>query len=113
MDENDVNPPTEKQIAYAQHLGIKIPKGATKWELSDLIDEAKDNRDSDHYEVHITYDRGHRYKYARLVAWCLLGTAIYLHINENRSLGTLSIICGIALYLYGKIGQWRHNRQCP
>ena len=33
----ELTPPTERQIEYATGLGIEIPKGATKNELSDLI----------------------------------------------------------------------------
>lgn len=33
-------PPTDKQLAFAEHLEIEIPEGATKWDLSDLINEA-------------------------------------------------------------------------
>lgn len=31
------DPPTERQIAYATSLGIDIPTGVTKGELSDMI----------------------------------------------------------------------------
>jgi hypothetical protein len=31
------DPPTERQLAYARDLGISIPKGISKGELSDLI----------------------------------------------------------------------------
>jgi hypothetical protein len=33
--------PTERQIAYARDLGIPIPRGITKGELSDLISDFK------------------------------------------------------------------------
>lgn len=35
------DPPTERQINYANHLGIDYPEFITKGELSDLIDQAK------------------------------------------------------------------------
>lgn len=35
------DPPTPRQIAYAQDLGISIPPGITKGELSDLISQAR------------------------------------------------------------------------
>lgn len=35
------DPPTDRQIAYAIDLGIAIPPGASKGELSDLISQAK------------------------------------------------------------------------
>lgn len=35
---NDPEPPTERQLAYAQDLGITVPPGATFDEVSDLID---------------------------------------------------------------------------
>lgn len=34
------DPPTERQIAYAQALGITIPRGVSKGELSDMISQA-------------------------------------------------------------------------
>lgn len=37
IEELPPEPPTERQLAYAQDLGIKIPGDATKDELSDLI----------------------------------------------------------------------------
>ncbi|MGM0985311.1 MAG: hypothetical protein ACQEXG_18145 [Pseudomonadota bacterium] len=37
IEELPPEPPTERQLAYAQELGIKIPGDATKDELSDLI----------------------------------------------------------------------------
>ena len=33
-------PPTEKQIKYAQDMGVKIPEGCTKKQLSELIKSA-------------------------------------------------------------------------
>lgn len=36
--------PSEKQIAYAQNLGISIPTGITKGRLSDMIEAAKQLR---------------------------------------------------------------------
>lgn len=38
--------PTERQLAFARDLGISIPKGASKGDLSDLISEAKAIRDA-------------------------------------------------------------------
>lgn len=38
-------PPSDKQIAYAQNLGIRIPDGITKGRLSDMIEAAKQVRD--------------------------------------------------------------------
>jgi hypothetical protein len=35
------DPPTDRQIAYARDLGITIPSGISRGELSDLISEAK------------------------------------------------------------------------
>ena len=35
------DPPTDKQIAYALNLGIAIPPGASKGQLSDMISQAK------------------------------------------------------------------------
>lgn len=34
------DPPTERQLEYATDLGIAIPRGATRGEVSDLISEA-------------------------------------------------------------------------
>jgi hypothetical protein len=34
------DPPTERQIAYALDLGIPIPPGVSKGELSDMISQA-------------------------------------------------------------------------
>jgi hypothetical protein len=36
--------PSDKQIAYAQNLGIRIPAGITKGRLSDMIEAAKQVR---------------------------------------------------------------------
>lgn len=36
--------PSEKQIAYAENLGIRIPSGITKGRLSDMIEAAKQVR---------------------------------------------------------------------
>jgi hypothetical protein len=35
------DPPTERQLAYALDLGIAIPDGVTKGQLSDMISAAK------------------------------------------------------------------------
>jgi hypothetical protein len=40
------DPPTDRQIAFARDLGITIPNGISKGELSDLISEAKQIRDA-------------------------------------------------------------------
>ena len=34
-------PPSEKQLNYADDLGISVPPGCTKGQVSDLIDAAK------------------------------------------------------------------------
>ena len=39
------DPPTDRQIAFAQDLGIQIPPGISKGDLSDLISQAKAIRD--------------------------------------------------------------------
>lgn len=36
-------PPSDRQLAYASHLGVTIPPGATMAEVSDLIDYHKEN----------------------------------------------------------------------
>lgn len=38
-----IEPPTERQLSYAQDLGILIPNGATKNDVSNLIDMKLDN----------------------------------------------------------------------
>lgn len=38
--------PTDRQLAFAKDLGIAIPRGISKGELSDLISEAKAVRDA-------------------------------------------------------------------
>lgn len=38
--------PTERQMAFARDLGIRIPKGISKGDLSDLISQAKQIRDA-------------------------------------------------------------------
>ena len=37
--------PTSKQLNYARHLGITVPRKASKWEVSDLIDNALNSRE--------------------------------------------------------------------
>ena len=37
--------PTDKQLNYAKSLGIKVPKRATRQDVSELIDLAKGERD--------------------------------------------------------------------
>ncbi len=39
--------PTERQVAYATDLGIRVRRGMSKGELSDLISQAKAARDAD------------------------------------------------------------------
>lgn len=38
--------PTERQLAFARDLGIRVPRGISKGDLSDLISEAKEIRDA-------------------------------------------------------------------
>lgn len=38
------DPPTDRQLAYAQSLGIVVPEGATKGQVSDMIERAKAGR---------------------------------------------------------------------
>lgn len=40
------DPPTERQLAFARDLGIQIPRGISKGDLSDLISQAKQIRDA-------------------------------------------------------------------
>lgn len=40
------DPPTERQLAFARDLGIRVPKGISKGDLSELISEAKAIRDA-------------------------------------------------------------------
>lgn len=35
-------PPTSRQLAYAADLGVRVPRGATKGQVSDLISAAKE-----------------------------------------------------------------------
>lgn len=35
------DPPTDRQLAYAEHLGIIVPPGATKGQVSDMISAVK------------------------------------------------------------------------
>lgn len=35
------DPPTDRQLAYAESLGIIVPPGATKGQVSDMIESAK------------------------------------------------------------------------
>lgn len=37
LHEND---PTDRQLAFAEKLGLIVPRGVTKWQLSDMLDEA-------------------------------------------------------------------------
>lgn len=41
------DPPTERQVAYAIDLGIRVRPGMSKGDLSDLIAQAKALRDAD------------------------------------------------------------------
>jgi hypothetical protein len=34
------DPPTDRQLSYARTLGISVPRGATKGEVSDMISES-------------------------------------------------------------------------
>lgn len=40
------DPPTARQLAYAEQLGIVVPQGISKGSLSDLIAQAKALRDA-------------------------------------------------------------------
>jgi hypothetical protein len=40
------DPPTERQLAFARDLGIAVPRGISKGQLSDLISDAKAVRDA-------------------------------------------------------------------
>lgn len=40
------DPPTQRQIAFARDLGLEIPRRATKGQLSDMIEQAKQIRDA-------------------------------------------------------------------
>lgn len=40
------DPPTDRQLAFARDLGIRVPKGISKGDLSDLISQAKEIRDA-------------------------------------------------------------------
>ena len=38
--------PTERQLAFAKDLGIAVPRGISKGDLSDLISQVKEARDA-------------------------------------------------------------------
>lgn len=40
------DPPTDRQLAFARDLGIRIPRGVSKGQLSDMISQAKQIRDA-------------------------------------------------------------------
>lgn len=40
------DPPTDRQLAFARDLGIRVPQGISKGDLSDLISQAKEIRDA-------------------------------------------------------------------
>lgn len=62
---DDDDEPTVKQIRFAEHLGIVSPQSYSKWELSEAIDEAlEDRRDSGQTrDIRIVAfpDRGYRH----------------------------------------------------
>lgn len=69
------DPPTEKQLAYAKDLGISIPPGATKEEVSDLLDVHLENdkpadarllKFADRYDVYFTQYSGKKALHNRI-----------------------------------------------
>ena len=56
--ELEVKPPTEKQLDYAKKLGVEIPTGVSRKELSRLIDEALDDAPATPGQIEFLHDLG-------------------------------------------------------
>ncbi|GEM_PF-2741602 len=58
------DPPTERQLAYARHLRIKIPEDAIKEEVTDLISVHED-KDEPSSEIERSYAKKHEARFTR------------------------------------------------
>jgi hypothetical protein len=54
----EIKPPTEKQLAFARNLGVKIPVGVNRKELGRLIDEALDDAPATPGQIEFLEDLG-------------------------------------------------------
>lgn len=82
-------PPTERQLAFAQELGIAVPRGATKWSLSARITEVLDarrEREEDDSPPRVVYVPARPRKKAKSGLGCVAGAIIILA-------GTIAGLC--------------------
>jgi len=112
------SPPTEPQIIYAKKLGIKIPKNATKAELSRLIDKeveedwpANDEatQERENRKVQTIEKTGKGYKAVMLIGILMALIAIPMACEGSSEAAIFVGLSGIILYIVAKVGAWWYH----
>ncbi|MBN1437508.1 MAG: hypothetical protein JW936_10585 [Sedimentisphaerales bacterium] len=94
-DEPDIDddPPTARQLRFAKNIGLKVPNGTTKWELSDMLDKAVVGRNG----------FGTKFvKIGKFVSMLMAGIGLYLVIAgsmEGKAGGFLLLLFGCIGYV--------------
>ncbi len=95
VEELEPEAPTEKQLSYAKDLGIQIPNGATKHDLSTLIDRSLSN-DSEPNPDLLVYAKVMGIDYPKYVG----KKALYKLIFENLGLRDKMAFFVFSVYRY-------------
>ena len=123
-DDNDL--PSRKQLRFAERLGIVVPPGISRGDISDLIDEKLQNQRDEDYndeigqvdpvEVQTIEKTSKRWKKMQLigVGLCVLGIAAFvtsssLEESSAPEVGSLMLVIGIIVFIYGRIAAWWHH----
>ena len=101
---NDPEKPTHSQLRYAEQLGIKDPQNITKWELSELISEAVEERDLK--KVQTIEKTGKSYKAGMLTGGVLIILAALLFWGGNFEGAIFCAIAGVLVYFVSKVLAW-------
>jgi hypothetical protein len=102
------DPPTPSQIEYAKRLGINITSDMDKWELSDLISEAVENRQEK--KVQTIEKTGKSYKVGMLIGIFLLLAAIAIYSDDgSKELSFLLGFFGILIFFFAKMFAWWYH----
>lgn len=76
--------PSDRQLAYAKDLGLQIPKGACKWDVSALISRAEENDENQADPEFLTYLAARGWRGSSLIGYNFSREIVYNFVDNTR-----------------------------
>lgn len=102
----DPEEPTDNQLQYAERLGIEVPLDVTKWELSDLIDQAVTEKEEN--KVQTIEKTGKELKAGMLIGALVAIIATIVTFSSDYAGGPF-IVIGILIFVFSKVLAWWYH----